>query len=206
MICQHTEADTKWPPFPDDICKCIFLNENVALWISIKISLKFVPKGLINIIPALNQIMSRRRPGDKPMSEPTIVGLLTHLCITRPQWVKKRFAYFINWHVTAYIFVRQVSSLSKIVFEINPMAAGRWSNNQIQIDVVNVAWELLSCECHRTHWWWARIGLGNGLVPSDNKPLPEPMLTLFYVAILIKIMVCRLVETKLLSEPMMGYC
>ena len=37
--------------FPDDILKCIFLNENV--WISIKISLKFVPKGQINTIPAL---------------------------------------------------------------------------------------------------------------------------------------------------------
>ena len=36
----------------DDIFKRIFLNENV--WISIKISLKFVPKGLIiNNIPAL---------------------------------------------------------------------------------------------------------------------------------------------------------
>ena len=37
--------------FPDDIFKCIFLYENV--WISIKISLKFVPKGPINNIPAL---------------------------------------------------------------------------------------------------------------------------------------------------------
>ena len=38
------------PHFPDDIFKCIFLNENV--WISIRISLKFVPKGPINNIPA----------------------------------------------------------------------------------------------------------------------------------------------------------
>ena len=37
--------------FADDIFKWIFLNENV--WIPIKISLKFVPKGPINIIPAL---------------------------------------------------------------------------------------------------------------------------------------------------------
>ena len=42
--------------FPDDICKCISLNENV--WISIKISLKFVPKGPLNNIPALFQIMA----------------------------------------------------------------------------------------------------------------------------------------------------
>ena len=34
------------------------------------ISLKFVPKGPINNIPALVQIMAWRRPGDKPLSEP----------------------------------------------------------------------------------------------------------------------------------------
>ena len=37
--------------FADDIFKRIFFNENV--WISIKISLKFVPKGPIYNIPAL---------------------------------------------------------------------------------------------------------------------------------------------------------
>ena len=41
--------------FADDIFIRIFFNGNV--WISIKISLKFVPKGPINNIPALVQIM-----------------------------------------------------------------------------------------------------------------------------------------------------
>ena len=72
--------------FPDDILKLIFLNENV--WISIEISLKFVSKGQINNIPALVQIMAWRRPGDKPSFEPMMVNLLTHMCVTRPQWVK----------------------------------------------------------------------------------------------------------------------
>ena len=72
--------------FPDDIMKCIFLNENAR--ISLKISLKFVPKVRINNIPALVQIMAWRRPGDKPLSEPMIVSLLTHICVTWPQWVK----------------------------------------------------------------------------------------------------------------------
>ena len=72
--------------FADDIFKSIFLNEKV--WISIKISLKFVPKSQINNIPALVQIMAWRRPGDKPLSEPIMVSLLTHICVTRPQWVK----------------------------------------------------------------------------------------------------------------------
>ena len=57
--------------FADDIFKCIFWNKNV--WIPIEISLKFVHKDAINNIPALVQIMARRRPGDKPISEPMIV-------------------------------------------------------------------------------------------------------------------------------------
>ena len=38
--------------FPDDIFKRIFFNENV--WISLKFSLKFIPRIRINNIPALN--------------------------------------------------------------------------------------------------------------------------------------------------------
>ena len=45
--------------FQDDIFKCIFLNEYI--WISIKISLQFVPSGPINNIPALVQIGARRQ-------------------------------------------------------------------------------------------------------------------------------------------------
>ena len=45
--------------FADDTFKRIFLNENVR--ISIKISLKFVPKGPINNNPSLVQIMAWRR-------------------------------------------------------------------------------------------------------------------------------------------------
>ena len=72
--------------FADDVFKCIFLNENV--WILLKISLKFVPKGPIKNIPAVVQIIIWRRPGDKPLSEPIMVSLLTHICVARPQWVK----------------------------------------------------------------------------------------------------------------------
>ena len=60
-------------PFPDDIFKRIFLNKNV--WISIKISLKFVPKGPINNIPPLVQMMAWRRPGDKPLSDPMVASV-----------------------------------------------------------------------------------------------------------------------------------
>ena len=61
--------------FPDDIPN--FLNKNV--WISVKISQKFVPEGPINNIPALAQIMAWHRPGDKPLSELMMVKLPTHM-------------------------------------------------------------------------------------------------------------------------------
>ena len=53
------------------------LKENV--WISIKISLKFVPNVRINKIPALVQIMAWRRPGSKPLSGPMMVNLLIYM-------------------------------------------------------------------------------------------------------------------------------
>ena len=72
--------------FADDTFKRIFLNEDIR--ISIKISLMFIPKGPANNIPTLVQIMAWRRSGDKPLSEPMMVSLLTHICVARPQWVK----------------------------------------------------------------------------------------------------------------------
>ena len=72
--------------FVDDIFRRIFLNENV--WISIKISLAFIPKGSVNNIPILVQIMAWRRSGDNPLSEPMkIIIFSTHTCVTRPQLV-----------------------------------------------------------------------------------------------------------------------
>ena len=40
----------------------------------------------------------------------------------------------------------------------------------------------ISCECHKTSlimliWWVVTFGSGNGLVPSSNKTLPEPIST-----------------------------
>ena len=66
----------------DNIFRCIFLNENV--WMLLKISLKCVPKVRMNNIPTLVQIMAWHRPGDKPLSEPMIVSLLTHIYAYKP--------------------------------------------------------------------------------------------------------------------------
>ena len=54
----------------DDIFKCIFSNEYFR--ISIKIPLKFVPKGPIDNKSALVQVMAWRGTGDKPFPEPML--------------------------------------------------------------------------------------------------------------------------------------
>ena len=69
----------------DDIFTCIFLNENCCNLI--KFSLKYVRKGPIDNYLALVPIMAWRRLGDKPLSEPMMISLPTHICVTRPQWV-----------------------------------------------------------------------------------------------------------------------
>ena len=61
----------------------IFLIENA--WFSIKISLKFVPRGPVNNISAL----AWHQPGNKLLSEPMMVSLLMHIHVTRSQWVKQ---------------------------------------------------------------------------------------------------------------------
>ena len=60
IVCHKSFINTLRPRqngrhFADDIFECTFLNGNV--WIPIKISLQFVPKGPINNIPALVQII-----------------------------------------------------------------------------------------------------------------------------------------------------
>ena len=72
--------------FADDIFTCIFFNENCC--ILIKFSLKYARKGPIDNNPPLVQIMAWRRSDDKPLSEPIMISLPTHICVTRPQWVK----------------------------------------------------------------------------------------------------------------------
>ena len=53
----------------------------------------------------LVQIMAWRRPGDKPLSEPMMVWLLTHICVIRPQSVKCNIAMLCGsfWYVVLYM-------------------------------------------------------------------------------------------------------
>ena len=93
--------------FPDNIFKCIFLNENVS--ISVQISLKFLPKDPISNIPLLVYLMVLHQPGDQPLSEPMMFNLPMHMCVTQPR---------INgiWRcVPFYIGVNMINELVGVV-------------------------------------------------------------------------------------------
>ena len=63
----HLPLDKLAANLADDNFKCIFLNENDR--IPIQFSLEFVPMSPINNKPALVQVMSWRRTGNKPLPE-----------------------------------------------------------------------------------------------------------------------------------------
>ena len=100
--------------FADHTFKCIFLKENVK--IAIKMSLKLVPKGTINNNPSLVQIMAWHRSGEKPLSEPMMVSLLTHICVTRPQRVNEcpMSGTFNSWSVCVILLNPGTLQTSKI--------------------------------------------------------------------------------------------
>ena len=106
-IVRHNESKlsnlTHWSRDKMDATSQTTWNENV--WIPITISLKCVPKGPINNIPALVQIMACHRPGDKPLSEPMMVSLSTHICVTSPQcasYVHSACASYANWNAIVH--------------------------------------------------------------------------------------------------------
>ena len=65
----------------------------------------------MNNIPALVQIMAWHRPGDKPLSEPMLIILLTHVCVTWPQWVNTSSDCFW-WHVAFHLLSNHIFSIS----------------------------------------------------------------------------------------------
>ena len=63
------------------------------------------PKVRINNIPALVQLMVWHRLGEKPLSEPMMVSLLTHICAIRPQWNNTLRFVQKDRHFTYDIFI-----------------------------------------------------------------------------------------------------
>ena len=74
---------------------------------------------------------------------------------------------------------------------LNSLASGKFEWNYrhvvfkqiLVIDGWGIFCEIALMNVTGLHWQLVNIGSGNGLVPSGNKPLPEPMMTQISVAI-----------------------
>ena len=133
--------------FADDIFTCIFFNENCC--ILIKFSLKYVRKGAIDNNPALDQIMAWRLSGGKPLSEPMMISLPTHICVTRPQWVnysthsvtKHILTNKFQWNLNrnSYIFIQESAS-ENVVWKIAAILTRPQCVNKLKEKFFHHAW------------------------------------------------------------------
>ena len=125
-----------------DIFNCISLNENIS--IAITISLKFVPKGPINDIAVLVQIMVWRCPGTKPLSEPMMVSLPTHICVTRPQWDKQQ-------DYICFAAINQIVSADSWILRCHLMVKNSHYEHKTVSLMTIVSW---LCECWKDNLWF----------------------------------------------------
>ena len=134
--------------FPDEIFKCNFDNENV--WISIKISLKFVPKGPINNIPALVQMMDWHHPANKPLSEPVMVSLPTPIWVTLPQWLNelKMQLWFEIMKIPKILF-----SLLNVGACIATLSGNDWLCCNIALLLWSIRKNLAFISVRKLVWW-----------------------------------------------------
>ena len=167
---QLIEAETKWPPFSKRHFKGIFFNENA--WISIKISLTFVPWGPINNI----QIMAWHRPGDKPLSESMMASLPTHLCVTRPQWVKD---YMVSAGILAHhytdaimgVMASQITSLANVYSAVYSSADQRKHQSSLSLAFVRAIHRWSVNSPHKWPVTWNAFPFGDVImcnVPNMN--------------------------------------
>ena len=79
-----------------------WVGHKMAVWISIKVWLNLF-LGVQNF-RELFQLMAWHRSDDNPLFEPMMVSLLTHICVTRLQWVKP-FSQLSKFHDSLFMFL-----------------------------------------------------------------------------------------------------
>ena len=87
---------TKWYMCPQ--CR----NHLPKYWSSWLNARDFVPRGPIDHIPSLIQIMAWRQPGDNPLPEPMMVSLLTHILSQHELNRKCQDYVYIKWNYLKY--------------------------------------------------------------------------------------------------------
>ena len=109
--------------------------------------------------------MAWRWPGNKPLSEPMLVSLPMHICVTRPQWVNTKNAGFLcirNWNILSIIFAG-VECWHKTCFIVHQLIASNvilpifhsqpWPDNYV-LDGIPASGHLMhpQCACVLSPW------------------------------------------------------
>ena len=110
----NTEILTAW-----SICFFVSFNYLFILWFYMGFDLW----QLINNIPAFVQIKARHQPGDKPLSEPMMIILLTHICITQPQWVQ-----WHRLHITISCLIWDCFMLIFVIWDTIRLFLNTWKH------------------------------------------------------------------------------
>ena len=124
--------------------------------------------------------MAWRRSGDKPLSEPMMVSSPTHICVTRPQWVKERYYigisspstdkrrfYYLKRATVPYI----VPSVCPCVTKSHDAFGGMVSTRQAVLINCHGSCEWHGCEV--TTWWRHQMETFSALLAicAGNSPV-----------------------------------
>ena len=99
-----------------------------------------------------------RRSGDKPLSEAMMVRLPTHICVTRPQWVKTAV---LHW--TIILFMLSVTLI--LAKKLMPIPALIWVKLKQFFPLKIEKWHKWSCRLLSkrllTHWIYCSLALSH---------------------------------------------
>ena len=153
--------------------------------------------------------MAWRWPGDMPLSEPMMVSLLTHTCVTRPQWVNSLALEKCDNNMKSIIFklITQNDSLGTS-WEIELSWVPQNLINEKSALVQVLAW-CCQATSHYLSQCWPRYTPPYGIPRPqwvNSSPPSAVYMRQWTGPSLVQIMACRLFSAKPLPESMLVYC
>ena len=139
------------------------------------------------------QIMAWRRPGDKPLSEPMLLILLTHICVTRPQWVN-------STHILFQVQM-QYWYLTVLEYALSNCAAIKWFLKRECAPIANKKRKWNSKDCFI-------VPMAEACVKNINTNLQQPDLAWDYslkLSMRVLIIFRKLVPFTKYSQPLISF-
>ena len=120
----YVQSETKWPTF---------FRRHFLEWKCLNFEYNLTEVFFLRVQSTIFQHWFRwwlgAGPGDKPLSEPMMVSLLTYWCVTRPQWV--------NCHTSRGVPLREIDFwLDSTTCTLINFMAHKWSKLQSPVDTV----------------------------------------------------------------------